>query len=94
VLPRAPADGLPFYQRARFRSRSGTIQPSDPTPPRTPDTRRFISIMDMDELTSPTDVSATAGANRRVRPAATKTFQCRGYGDCTMVFSRSEHLAR
>jgi hypothetical protein len=34
------------------------------------------------------------GANRRYRPAPAKTFQCRGYGDCRMVFSRSEHLAR
>ncbi|VDB85188.1 unnamed protein product [Peniophora sp. CBMAI 1063] len=36
-----------------------------------------------------------AGAgNKRFRPAPAKTFQCRGYGDCRMVFSRSEHLAR
>ncbi|KAI0255193.1 hypothetical protein BJV78DRAFT_1178202, partial [Lactifluus subvellereus] len=34
------------------------------------------------------------GASRRYRPAPAKTFQCRGYGDCRMVFSRSEHLAR
>src|SRR6266850_5267523 len=34
------------------------------------------------------------GMNRRYRPAPAKTFQCRGYGDCRMVFSRSEHLAR
>ncbi|KAI0031637.1 hypothetical protein K488DRAFT_51682, partial [Vararia minispora EC-137] len=31
---------------------------------------------------------------KRYRPAPAKTFQCRGYGDCRMVFSRSEHLAR
>ncbi|KAI0294680.1 hypothetical protein B0F90DRAFT_1639687, partial [Multifurca ochricompacta] len=36
----------------------------------------------------------SAPINRRFRPAPTKTFQCRGYGDCRMVFSRSEHLAR
>ncbi|KAF8061869.1 hypothetical protein FPV67DRAFT_300117 [Lyophyllum atratum] len=35
-----------------------------------------------------------AGVNKRYRPAPAKTFQCRGYGDCRMVFSRSEHLAR
>ncbi|KAI0277760.1 hypothetical protein BGY98DRAFT_1063456, partial [Russula aff. rugulosa BPL654] len=35
-----------------------------------------------------------SGVNRRYRPAPAKTFQCRGYGDCRMVFSRSEHLAR
>ncbi|KAH9921009.1 uncharacterized protein B0H18DRAFT_822848, partial [Fomitopsis serialis] len=35
-----------------------------------------------------------AGVGKRYRPAPAKTFQCRGYGDCRMVFSRSEHLAR
>ncbi|KAF7328454.1 Biofilm and cell wall regulator 1 [Mycena sanguinolenta] len=34
------------------------------------------------------------GVGKRYRPAAAKTFQCRGYGECRMVFSRSEHLAR
>ncbi|TFK35947.1 hypothetical protein BDQ12DRAFT_610720, partial [Crucibulum laeve] len=34
------------------------------------------------------------GVNKRYRPAPAKTFQCRGYGECRMVFSRSEHLAR
>ncbi|TEB28358.1 hypothetical protein FA13DRAFT_1755861 [Coprinellus micaceus] len=40
--------------------------------------------------------TATAGgqAQKRYRPAPPKTFQCRGYGECRMVFSRSEHLAR
>ncbi|KAF8166492.1 hypothetical protein BJ912DRAFT_863060, partial [Pholiota molesta] len=33
-------------------------------------------------------------ASKRYRPAPAKTFQCRGYGECRMVFSRSEHLAR
>ncbi|THV02872.1 hypothetical protein K435DRAFT_562601, partial [Dendrothele bispora CBS 962.96] len=33
-------------------------------------------------------------SGKRYRPAPAKTFQCRGYGDCRMVFSRSEHLAR
>lgn len=45
---------------------------------------------------------ATTGAERtganavskRYRPIPAKTFQCRGYGECRMVFSRSEHLAR
>ncbi|KAG7086195.1 hypothetical protein E1B28_002158 [Marasmius oreades] len=32
--------------------------------------------------------------NRKYRPTPAKTFQCRGYGECRMVFSRSEHLAR
>ncbi|KAK6966609.1 hypothetical protein R3P38DRAFT_2754572, partial [Favolaschia claudopus] len=41
-------------------------------------------------------VSALAGGGvgKKYRPAAAKTFQCRGYGECRMVFSRSEHLAR
>ncbi|KAF5367089.1 hypothetical protein D9758_003970 [Tetrapyrgos nigripes] len=43
--------------------------------------------------TSPTSSSAPA-ASKRYRPAPAKTFQCRGYGECRMVFSRSEHLAR
>ncbi|KAF7333890.1 Biofilm and cell wall regulator 1 [Mycena sanguinolenta] len=34
------------------------------------------------------------GVGKRYRPAAAKTFQCRGYGECKIVFSRSEHLAR
>jgi len=37
---------------------------------------------------------SAAGINKRYRPAPAKTFQCRGYGECRMVFSRSEHLAR
>lgn len=54
---------------------------------------------------SPSDPAATtptngqpqatqAGVNKRYRPAPAKTFQCRGFGECRMVFSRSEHLAR
>ncbi|KAJ7029761.1 hypothetical protein C8F04DRAFT_1264663 [Mycena alexandri] len=31
---------------------------------------------------------------KRYRAAPPKTFQCAGYGECRMVFSRSEHLAR
>ncbi|KAJ8093944.1 Up in starvation [Marasmius tenuissimus] len=36
----------------------------------------------------------TGTLNKRYRPTPAKTFQCRGYGECRMVFSRSEHLAR
>ncbi|KAL0571628.1 Up in starvation [Marasmius crinis-equi] len=36
----------------------------------------------------------TGAVNKRYRPTPAKTFQCRGYGECRMVFSRSEHLAR
>ncbi|KAJ6453832.1 hypothetical protein C8R47DRAFT_243053 [Mycena vitilis] len=33
-------------------------------------------------------------SGKRYRSAPPKTFQCAGYGECRMVFSRSEHLAR
>ncbi|KAF6758452.1 hypothetical protein DFP72DRAFT_807742, partial [Ephemerocybe angulata] len=39
-------------------------------------------------------VQAPGAPTKRYRPAPAKTFQCRGYGECRMVFSRSEHLAR
>ncbi|KAI0039577.1 hypothetical protein FA95DRAFT_1684227 [Auriscalpium vulgare] len=42
----------------------------------------------------PSQQNGQTGINKRYRPAPAKTFQCRGYGDCRMVFSRSEHLAR
>ncbi|KIP02506.1 hypothetical protein PHLGIDRAFT_291717 [Phlebiopsis gigantea 11061_1 CR5-6] len=38
--------------------------------------------------------TSPATSAKRYRPAPAKTFQCRGYGECRMVFSRSEHLAR
>ncbi|KAF8191851.1 hypothetical protein K438DRAFT_1481055, partial [Mycena galopus ATCC 62051] len=41
-----------------------------------------------------TSALAGGGVAKRYRPAPAKTFQCRGYGECRMVFSRSEHLAR
>ncbi|GBE82956.1 Biofilm and cell wall regulator 1 [Sparassis crispa] len=41
-----------------------------------------------------TAAPAGVGVNKRYRAAPAKTFQCRGYGECRMVFSRSEHLAR
>ncbi|KAJ7925615.1 hypothetical protein B0H13DRAFT_1600320, partial [Mycena leptocephala] len=43
---------------------------------------------------SSTSALAGGGVGKRYRPAPAKTFQCRGYGECRMVFSRSEHLAR
>ncbi|KIJ50417.1 hypothetical protein M422DRAFT_44484 [Sphaerobolus stellatus SS14] len=55
--------------------------------------------------TSPSDAALAAGdanasstggtaTGKRYRAAPAKTFACRGYGECRMVFSRSEHLAR
>ncbi|KAJ7441576.1 hypothetical protein FB451DRAFT_1377239 [Mycena latifolia] len=43
---------------------------------------------------SSASLAAGAGVGKRYRPAPAKTFQCRGFGECRMVFSRSEHLAR
>ncbi|THU97189.1 hypothetical protein K435DRAFT_70236 [Dendrothele bispora CBS 962.96] len=42
----------------------------------------------------PSSSGPSSQINKRCRPTPPKTFQCRGYGDCKMVFSRSEHLAR
>jgi hypothetical protein len=38
--------------------------------------------------------SPPPGGAKCYRSAPAKTFQCAGYGECRMVFSRSEHLAR
>ncbi|KAJ6537285.1 hypothetical protein DFH09DRAFT_91246 [Mycena vulgaris] len=43
---------------------------------------------------SPPTGSAGGAGGKRYRSAPPKTFQCAGYGECRMVFSRSEHLAR
>ncbi|KAJ7084584.1 hypothetical protein B0H15DRAFT_386580 [Mycena belliarum] len=47
-----------------------------------------------DPLLALADGGGGSGAPRRYRSAPPKTFQCAGYGECRMVFSRSEHLAR
>jgi hypothetical protein len=36
----------------------------------------------------------STGAIKKQKTKSTKVFQCTGYGDCTMQFTRSEHLAR
>ena len=36
----------------------------------------------------------SAGAIKKPKTKSNKVFQCTGYGDCTMQFTRSEHLAR
>ncbi|KAI8374221.1 uncharacterized protein BYT42DRAFT_499248 [Radiomyces spectabilis] len=38
--------------------------------------------------------STTASTKPKSRSGKAKVFQCQGYGDCRMVFTRSEHLAR
>ncbi|KAF8306368.1 hypothetical protein DL93DRAFT_2088706 [Clavulina sp. PMI_390] len=38
--------------------------------------------------------SAVVQETKRYKSAPSKSFQCRGFGECRMVFSRSEHLAR
>ncbi|KAH7102585.1 hypothetical protein BKA62DRAFT_699167 [Auriculariales sp. MPI-PUGE-AT-0066] len=63
----------------------------------TPPGANTLSSGDVDQIDrSPTGTGPpnTSGTGKRARPAPAKTFQCRGYGDCRMVFSRSEHLAR
>ncbi|KIM52426.1 hypothetical protein SCLCIDRAFT_1223782 [Scleroderma citrinum Foug A] len=73
-----------------------TVDPTDPA--RTDSSSPAESSMALVAPNNPTILAAGpgpgAGVNKRYRPAPAKTFQCRGYGDCRMVFSRSEHLAR
>jgi len=63
---------------------------TSPDPPTDPD------VASMAAVAVGTIPASTNGGqvNKRYRPAPAKTFQCRGYGECRMVFSRSEHLAR
>jgi hypothetical protein len=42
----------------------------------------------------PGSSSRDSGANKKNKSKPTKLFGCSGYGDCTMQFTRSEHLAR
>ncbi|KAJ1310521.1 hypothetical protein OPQ81_007251 [Rhizoctonia solani] len=77
---------------------------TESTPPKDPPTPP--SAVSKAASTSPaaaTTALAEDGAPRakkagvgpvRTRAAPSKTFVCRGFGDCSMVFSRSEHLAR
>ncbi|KAK9478485.1 hypothetical protein V1514DRAFT_330830 [Lipomyces japonicus] len=37
---------------------------------------------------------SSSSSGRRTKPRPPKVFQCAGYGDCRMTFTRSEHLAR
>ncbi|KAF9575938.1 hypothetical protein EC968_000899 [Mortierella alpina] len=43
---------------------------------------------------APSNRSDSTRASPGVKGAKGKLFQCSGYGDCRMVFTRSEHLAR
>jgi hypothetical protein len=45
-------------------------------------------------LQTPTTPQSAVTPAKRYRSTPAKTFQCTGFGDCRMVFSRSEHLAR
>ncbi|KAI6020299.1 hypothetical protein BKA83DRAFT_4299401 [Pisolithus microcarpus] len=40
---------------------------------------------------SQTAIQPRRWCNIHYKPALVKTFQCRGYGNCRMVFIRSEH---
>ncbi|EKM56227.1 uncharacterized protein PHACADRAFT_122474 [Phanerochaete carnosa HHB-10118-sp] len=75
---------------------------NSPSPPRfsqSPDMAAVVANLPQPLFQPPTSSPTTTsqsvpGATKRYRPAPAKTFQCRGYGECRMVFSRSEHLAR
>jgi hypothetical protein len=43
---------------------------------------------DMDSQDNKSETSSRSGSGK------SKVFQCTGYGECSMVFTRSEHLAR
>lgn len=91
-----------FFQRACFtpsRPRPARVSPSplimdsSASDPPHRDMATTLVLPPNNPLQQPQQPNGP-GANRRYRPAPAKTFQCRGYGDCRMVFSRSEHLAR
>lgn len=44
---------------------------------------------DMDFQDNKSETSSRSGGGSK-----SKVFQCTGYGECSMVFTRSEHLAR
>lgn len=44
---------------------------------------------DMDFQDNKSETSSRSGSGSK-----SKVFQCTGYGECSMVFTRSEHLAR
>ncbi|KAJ7738252.1 hypothetical protein DFH07DRAFT_1064578 [Mycena maculata] len=70
-------------------------QYSDPDAEGEVDTMALVSVVGLPAPPTTNVGSADGGGvGKRYRPLSTKTFQCRGYGECRMVFSRSEHLAR
>lgn len=81
-------------------------QPSHPSPTQT-DTSFPILTLPVSLSTASTSgtqdsplsppLSAKSGKESSLvkrTPSSAKSFQCKGYGDCKMVFSRCEHLAR
>lgn len=46
---------------------------------------------DMDFQDNKSETSSRSGGGSSSK---SKVFQCTGYGECSMVFTRSEHLAR
>ncbi|TFK20109.1 hypothetical protein FA15DRAFT_659364 [Coprinopsis marcescibilis] len=85
--PLSPENNAKGYSDASFLSPG-----SSPTSP-LDDTSRMPMGVAHHSSHIPAPLSAGSGP-KRYRPAPAKTFQCRGYGECNMVFSRSEHLAR
>jgi hypothetical protein len=99
-----------FFKTKTFKSMASSQSPSVSPPPRhslspSPSPPIYPLKSELRDSTSQSPPMTTliahpqaslgsAGVNKRYRPAPAKTFQCRGYGECRMVFSRSEHLAR
>lgn len=58
-------------------------------------TRSGLPNSSMGSNSRPGSSSKDSGsAPKKPKTKSTKVFQCTGYGDCTMQFTRSEHLAR
>ncbi|TBU29223.1 hypothetical protein BD311DRAFT_693072 [Dichomitus squalens] len=80
-------------------SLSPTASTAPPSPNSNPDSTMTAVVAPAVFTAPPPDprnasVASSGVGKARYRPAPAKTFQCRGYGECRMVFSRSEHLAR
>ncbi|KAG6331020.1 hypothetical protein ID866_8070 [Astraeus odoratus] len=89
---RSVAENSPTPPKEQPDETHSDTSPAEPPPHTTTDMATLVAPNNPTILAP--GPGPTAGVNKRYRPAPAKTFQCRGYGDCRMVFSRSEHLAR
>ncbi|EIE80151.1 hypothetical protein G6F46_006749 [Rhizopus delemar] len=60
----------------------------------TEDVTSDTTIDSISDTTMTPSTSTSSLKAKRTRSKEPKLFQCTGYGDCKMVFTRSEHLAR